>query len=85
MTAADDGLFEELLAGVSATGNDGEGGEVYERRGTSLELAEDERSLHASVSTGRGFAVRLFRSGRTSFAASGAAGARALAAEARLL
>jgi PmbA protein len=85
VTAADDGLFEELLAGVSATGNDGEGGEVYERRGTSLELAEDERSLHASVSTGRGFAVRLFRSGRTSFAASGAAGARALAAEARLL
>ncbi len=83
MTA--DGLFEELLAAASASARDGEGGEVYERRGTSLELAEDERGLHASVSTERGFAVRLFRGGRTSFAAAGAGGARNLPAEARLL
>jgi PmbA protein len=85
VTAAEDSLFEELLAGVSAPAHDGEGGEVYERRGKSLELFEDERHLHASVSTERGFALRLFRGGRTSFAASGAAGARALAEEARLL
>jgi len=84
VTPPDDGLFEELLA-ASASSHDGEGGEVYERRGTSLELAEDERGFHASVSTERGFAVRLFRAGRTSFAASGAGGARRLPAEARLL
>ncbi len=85
MKATDDGLFEEILAAASAAGHDGEGGEVYERRGSVLELVEDEHSLHASVSSERGFAVRLFRSGRTSFAAAGAGGARALPAEARLL
>lgn len=85
MTAAGDELFEELLAAASMSALDGEGCEVYERRGTSLALAEDEQGLNASVSTERGFAVRLFRAGRTSFAASGAGGARALPAEARLL
>lgn len=85
MTAPADTLFEEVLAAASASAHDGEGGEVYERRGAALELVEDEHSLHASVSTERGFAVRLFRSGRTSFAASGAASARSLPAEARLL
>lgn len=83
MTSEGDGLFEELLAAVSA--RESEGAEVYERRGTFLELAEDERGFQASVSTERGFAVRLFHSGRTSFAASAAAGARSLPAEARLL
>jgi len=85
VTAADDGLFEDVLAAVSEPAREGEGGEVYERRGTSLELTEDDRGFHASVSTERGFAVRLFRSGRTSFAASGPSGARTLAGEARLL
>ena len=83
--SASDGLFEEILAAVGEKGGDGEGGEVYERRGTSLELVEDERALHASVSSERGFAVRLFRAGRSSFAASAAGGAAALPAEARLL
>ncbi len=83
--ALSDGLFEDVLGAASSAAHDGVGGEVYERRGTALELVEDERGLHASVSSERGFAVRQFRAGRTSFAASGADGARALPAEARLL
>jgi PmbA protein len=85
VTVPGDGLLEELLAAAAASAHDGEGGEVYERRGASLELAEDERGLLASVSTERGFAVRLFRAGRVSFAASGTGGAPRLPAEARLL
>ena len=75
--------LREILA-ASAKGNDGG------RRGLRAprhvrELVEDERALHASVSSERGFAVRLFRAGRTSFAASAAGGAATLPAEARLL
>ena len=80
----EDGLFEDHLAGVAPQA-EGEGGEVYERRGRSLELVEDESGLEASVVEERGFAVRLFRSGRTSFAAAGASGARSLPADVRLL
>jgi PmbA protein len=80
-----DDLFEEVLASAAAPSADGEGAEVYERRGAALELVEDEASLHASVSTERGFAVRVFRAGRASFAAAGAGDARSLASEARLL
>jgi predicted Zn-dependent protease len=78
------GAFEDVLATLAAR-EEGEGGEVYERRGTSLELVEDEAGLHASVVEEHGFAVRVFRSGRTSFAATGSGGALGLPAEARLL
>jgi predicted Zn-dependent protease len=78
-------LFEDLLSDLAGRAGSGEGGEVYERRGVSLELTEDEDGLHAGVAREHGLAVRVFREGRTSFAASGAGGARALPAEARLL
>jgi PmbA protein len=66
----DDGLFDELLSAASReAARDGEGAELYERCGASLELAEDDDGARVLVSHERGFALRLFRSGRVAFAA----------------
>lgn len=77
---ADDGLFEQLL---DAAAVDGAGAELYERRGALLELTEDEGGSTLLASAERGLALRLFRSGRTAFAAAGPERAPGLAAEAR--
>jgi len=65
-----DGLLERLLADARCDTAAGESAEAYERRGTSIELVEDAEGTRLSVVEERGFALRLFRSGRTAFAAS---------------
>ena len=77
---AGDGLFEQLLDAAAA---DGAGAEVYERRGALLELTEDEEGSTLLAAAERGLAVRLFKAGRTAFAASVPERAAGLAAEAR--
>lgn len=78
-----DGLFEELFEAASRT--EGEGAELYERRGASLELTEDDDGVRSVETLERGLALRLFRAGRVVFAASGPDGARTLFEHARLL
>lgn len=78
--APGDGLFERVLD--EATG-DGVGAELYERRGALLELTEDEEGTTLLETRERGLALRLFKAGRSAFAASGAERARDLPAEAR--
>jgi PmbA protein len=65
-----DDLFDSLLGSAgTAAAHDGEGVELYERRGASLEVTEGEDGGRVLASRERGFALRLFRSGRVSFAA----------------
>ena len=78
--ASDDGLFERLL---DAAAGDGAGAELYERRGALLELTEDEAGTTLLETRERGFALRLFKAGRSAFAASGPEHAPGLPAEAR--
>ena len=75
-----DVLFEQLLDAAAA---DGAGAEVYERRGALLELTEDEQGSTILASSERGFALRLFKAGRTAFAAAGPGLAAGLESEAR--
>jgi PmbA protein len=75
-----DGLFERLL---DAAAGDGTGAEVYERRGALLELIEDEEGSTLLETHERGLALRLFKAGRSAFAASGPERAPWLPAEAR--
>ena len=70
MSAGRDDLLERLLADARCDAAAGESAEAYERRGTSIEIVEDAEGSRLSVVTERGFALRLFRSGRTAFAAS---------------
>ena len=70
MSASGDGFLERLLAGARCDAASGESAEAYERRGTSIELVEDSEGSRLSAVSERGFALRLFRSGRTAFAAS---------------
>ncbi len=76
----DDGLFEKLF---EAAAREGEGAELYERRGTSLEITEDEDGARILVSNERGFALRLVRSGRAAFAAASPDAVESLLASAR--
>lgn len=78
--AGDEGLFERVLDGAAA---DGAGAELFERRGALLELTEDEEGSTLLETRERGFALRLFKAGRSAFAASGAERAAHLPAEAR--
>lgn len=81
MTHAEgDGLFERVLD--AATG-DGAGAELFERRGVLLELTEDEEGATLLESRERGLALRLFKAGRSAFAAASPERAAALLAEAR--
>jgi len=80
-----DGLFEKLSETVtSGAARDGEGAELYERRGAALEITEDEDGDRILASREHGFALRLFRSGRVAFAAATPDGADGLRAAARL-
>ena len=80
----DDGLFEELFAAAtSEAARDGEGAELYERRGASLEFSEDDDGERLLVSHERGFALRLLRSGRMAFAAASPGAADTLLETAR--
>ncbi len=76
----DDGLFERVL---DAAGGDGAGAELYERRGVLLELTEDEEGSTLLETHERGLALRLFKGGRSAFAASGPDRAVSLPADAR--
>jgi PmbA protein len=80
-----DGLLERLLAESRCDAAAGESAEAYERRGTSIELVEDPEGTRLSVVAERGFALRLFRSGRTAFAASPPETVDRLPLEARLV
>jgi PmbA protein len=81
---ADDGLFEELFATAAReSARDGEGVELYERRGAALELSADDDGERVLVSHERGFALRLVRSGRVAFAAATPASAAGLLEAAR--
>jgi predicted Zn-dependent protease len=80
-----DGLLEHLLEGTRCDAAAGESAEAYERRGTSIELVEDAEGTRLSVVAERGFALRLFRSGRTAFAASSPEAVDRLPFEARLV
>ncbi len=83
-TAAGDGLFEELFAAAARAGSaEGEGAELYERRGAALEVSEDDDGRRVLVSHERGFALRLYRNGRVAFAASGPEEAPTIGAAAR--
>ncbi len=65
-----DALFETIFSRLTRqTSREGEGAELYERRGTVLEISEDEEGTGLLVSHERGFALRLFRSGRSAFGA----------------
>ena len=75
----EDRLFERLL---EAAPIDGTAAEVYERRGALLELTEDESGTTLLETAERGLALRLFKAGRSAFAASGPARAPALPEEA---
>ena len=75
-----DGPLERILDAATA---DGVGAEVYERRGALLELTEDEEGSTLVSTAERGLALRLFKAGRTAFAAGGPGKAGFLAAEAR--
>ena len=80
----DDGLFEELFSAASGdSARDGEGAELYERRGSSLEYSEDDDGERLLLSHERGFALRLVRSGRISFAAASPGAASGLLETAR--
>jgi PmbA protein len=81
--ATRDQIFEELLAAAQARERDGEGAEIYERRGAALEVEEDDDGSRVTESRERGFAVRLYRSGRVAFAAGGPDGAGGLLGLAR--
>lgn len=76
----DDGLFERVL---DAASGDGAGAELYERRGALLELTEDEEGATLLETRERGLALRLFKAGRSAFAASGPDRATTLPADAR--
>lgn len=67
---ADDGLFERLYDDACGVER-GTGVELYERRGRSLEVAEGEGGVRVTQTEERGLALRLFRTGRSAFAASG--------------
>lgn len=77
--ASDDGLFERVL---DAAASDGSGAELYERRGRLLELTEDETGTSLLESGEHGLALRLFKGGRSAFAASGPAHALLLPSQA---
>jgi len=64
-------LFDGLLEAARAAEREGESVEAYERRGAALEVSEDDDGVRISESRERGFAVRVYRSGRTAFAAAG--------------
>lgn len=84
MPPPDDGQFEELFAAaVREAARDGEGAELYERRGAALEVSEDDDGERVLVSRERGFALRLGRSGRTAFAAASPGAAAGLLETAR--
>jgi predicted Zn-dependent protease len=69
-SSTDDGLFEEIFeAAAHGAAREGEGAELYERRGAALEVSEDEDGTRVLVSNERGFALRLIRNGRVAFAA----------------
>ena len=85
MRGGHDGLLERLLASARCDAAAGESAEAYERRGTSIEFVEDAEGMRLSVVKERGFALRLFRSGRTAFAASPPEAVESLPAEARLV
>jgi PmbA protein len=85
VSAGRDGLLERLLANARCDAAAGETAEAYDRRGTSIEIVEDAEGSRLSVVTERGLALRLFRSGRTAFAASPPEAADRLPAEARLV
>jgi len=81
-----DALFDAVLrkAREESTAT-GAGAELYERRGTSVEIVEDDEGRRVLESRERGFALRLYRGGRVGFAASGAESAETLVDLARLL
>jgi PmbA protein len=87
MTARDgtDDLFERTFSSLKDGTRDGEGAELYERVGATLEVTESEDGVEVLESRERGFALRLFRAGRVAFAADGPAGAHNLAERGRLL
>jgi len=64
-------LFDGLLDAARSAEREGESVEAYERRGAALEVSEDDDGVRISESRERGFAVRVYRSGRTAFAAAG--------------
>ncbi|MCL4810087.1 MAG: pyridoxal phosphate-dependent aminotransferase, partial [Thermoanaerobaculia bacterium] len=68
---AGDGLFERVLDAATA---DGAGAELAVRRGALLELTEDEEGSTLLETHERGLALRLFKAGRSAFAASGEIG-----------
>lgn len=63
----------------------GHGVELYERRGAGLEVTEDEDGSRLIEAKERGFALRLFRGGRSAFAAAGPDAAATLLARGRLV
>ena len=79
MTTHHDGLFEEVLAeALGAERGPLAGAELYERRGSRLEMTEDESGRSVTEVAERGLALRLFRGGRTGFAAAGPEGSGTL-------
>ena len=61
MTARDgtDDLFERTFASLKDPARDGEGAELYERAGATLEVTESEDGVAVLESRERGFALRL--------------------------
>lgn len=81
-----DALFARLFERAQAESHGaGQGVELFERRGRSLELSRDEEGTRAVDADERAFALRLFRGGRVAFAAGTAADAPHLLPRAQAL
>ena len=78
-TALFDHLFQDAAA---AEKGPLAGAELYERRGWQVEVTEGEDGISVTDASETGFALRLFRGGRSGFAAAGPEGARHLVSQA---
>ncbi len=79
MTQRDGSTFEELFEKASGVERGPlAGAEVYERRGSRIDVSEGEGGISVTDATERGFALRLYRAGRIAFASSGPESARSL-------
>lgn len=80
-----DDLFDRLYrAALEEEKGPGHGVELYERRGAGIEVTEDEDGSRLIEAKERGLALRLFRGGRSAFAAAGPDAAATLLERARL-
>jgi PmbA protein len=86
MRAREDALFDQVFQDAAAAEKGPlAGAELYERRGWQVEVTEGDDGITITDASETGFALRLFRGGRTGFSAAGPDGARHLVSQAAAL